>query len=212
MSTDLGNGFAIRLATPDDHAALKRICLETGDAGKDATAREDDPDLLGLVYAVPYQIYEPRFAFIIESEAGPAGYVLGALDTAAFNARLAAEWYPELRSRVADAPNDRGSWTGSDQFRFLIHHPHMGMAADLARYPSHAHIDLLAGARGRGIGRKAMATLESALRDAGSPGLHLFIDPRNRNAWHFYEAVGFTRLEAPTIARTAVCFVKPLGR
>lgn len=210
MSTDLGDGFFIRLATPADHAALKHICLATGDAGNDATAREDDPDLLGLIYAVPYQIYDPRFAFLVEGAAGPAGYVLGALDTAAFNARLMAEWYPKLQADVADAPADRSTWRGSDQYRWLIHHPEVDLPDDLALYPSHAHIDLLPQTRGKGIGRKAMATLEAALRDAGSPGLHLYIDPRNRNAWRFYEAIGFRRFEAPSIPRTAVCFVKPL--
>jgi ribosomal protein S18 acetylase RimI-like enzyme len=210
VSTDLGNGSAIRLATPADHAALKRICLETGNAGKDASAREDDPDLLGLIYAVPYQIYEPRFAFIIEDVAGPQGYVLGALDTAAFNHRLAAEWYPKLQAEIARPPGDRASWTGSDQYRHLIHSPDFAVPVDLGPYPSHAHIDLRPAARGKGIGRGAMARLEAALRMAGSPGVHLYIDPRNRNAWHFYEAIGFTRFEAPSIARTAVCFVKAL--
>lgn len=210
MRTDLGHGFSIRLATPDDHAALKRICLETGDAGRDATTREDDPDLLGLIYAVPYQIYDPRFAFIVDSVAGPAGYVLGALDTGLFNARLAADWYPQLQAAVPDAPGDKTLWLGSDQFRWLIHHPHLSTPADLAPYPSHAHIDLLPETRRKGIGRKAMTTLESAMRDAGSPGLHLYIDPRNRKAWRFYEAIGYERLQASSIPRTAVCFVKTL--
>lgn len=210
MSTGPGNGFAIRLATTADHDALRRICLLTGDAGKDASAREDDADLLGLIYAVPYQLYEPRFAFIVESETGPFGYVLGALDTAAFNARLAAEWYPKLRAAYPDAPADQDAWQGSDQFRWMVHHPDFAVPEDLAPYPSHAHIDLLPEAQGRGLGRKAMATLEGALRDAGSPGVHLYIDPRNRNAWRFYEAVGFTRLVAPSIGRDSVCFVKRL--
>ena len=66
MILDFGDGFFLRQATADDHDALARICLKTGDAGKDATAREDDPGLLGLIYAIPYQVLEPELAFVIE--------------------------------------------------------------------------------------------------------------------------------------------------
>ena len=48
------------------------VCLKTGDAGQDATAREDDPQLLGLIFAIPYQVLEPDFAFVID---GPNGVV-----------------------------------------------------------------------------------------------------------------------------------------
>jgi hypothetical protein len=72
------------------------ICLKTGDAGKDAAGREDDPDLLGLVYAIPYQVLEPDLAFIVDGPAGACGYLLGAAATNSFNASMAAKWYPNL--------------------------------------------------------------------------------------------------------------------
>lgn len=196
MRADLGDGFVLRHATADDHHALKRVCLRTGNAGKDATAREDDPDLLGLIYAVPYQLYAPDFAFVLEHTEGVCGYVLGALDTAAFNATLLAEWYPQLQRRVTDPGPDPATWRGSDWARAMIHRPDLSLPAPLAPYPSHGHIDLLESARGRGLGRKMMAHLEQALRVAGSSGLHLAVDPRNRNARRFYTAVGYEQLDA----------------
>lgn len=40
--------FAVRRATPADRAALFRVCLETGNAGEDATALyPTDPEGLG---------------------------------------------------------------------------------------------------------------------------------------------------------------------
>ncbi|MER9215067.1 hypothetical protein NKI54_23850 [Mesorhizobium sp. M0663] len=96
MILDFGGGFFLRRATTADHAALAMICLKTGDAGKDASGREDDPELLGLLYTIPYQVLEPELAFIIDSPAGAAGYLLGAADTGAFNASLASDWYPDF--------------------------------------------------------------------------------------------------------------------
>jgi GNAT superfamily N-acetyltransferase len=188
---DFGEGFSLRQATAADHADLAMICLKTGDAGQDATAREDDPQLLGLIYAIPYEVLEPDFAFVIDGPGGVSGYVLGAPDTQAFNARLAAEWYPRLQERVADPGPDRTRWRGSDWCRHVIHHPDFDFPAALAAYTSHGHIDLLPQARGKGIGRRAMAVLEQRLSAAGSSGLFMQLDLRNDNARQFYQAVGF---------------------
>ncbi len=207
---DFGNGFFLRQATSDDHAALAMICLRTGDAGKDATAREDDPTLLGQIYTIPYQVLEPDLAFIIEGPAGACGYLLGATDTRAFNARLAAEWYPRLQARIADPGPDRMTWRGSDWARHQIHHPDLAVPQALAAYPSHGHIDLLPEARGKGIGRQAMAFLEQKLADHGSSGLCLEVMPDNGGALRFYAALGFGLLRNPDLPRHCVHVAKRL--
>ena len=66
---------------------------------------------------MPYQVLEPDFAFVIEGADGVAGYLFGAPDTAAFNAPLAADWYPRLQRRVGDPGPDRARWRGSDWAR-----------------------------------------------------------------------------------------------
>ena len=97
MIVDFGGGFFLRHATANDHPALCAVCLKTGDAGADATWREDDPALMGQIYAVPYQVLEPDLAFVVDSSEGVAGYLFGALDTRSFNVRLASDWYPTLQ-------------------------------------------------------------------------------------------------------------------
>ena len=210
MILPIGDGFFLRQATAADHPDLAMVCLKTGDAGKDATGLEDDPQLLGLIYAIPYQVLERDFAFVIDGPAGVSGYVLGALDTRAFNARLAAEWYPRLQGQVADPGPDRTQWRGSDRARYLIHHPDFDFPAALAGYPSHGHIDLLPQARGKGIGRRAMTILEQRLAAAGSSGLFMQLDLRNDNARAFYRAVGFEVLrdDLPTYS---IYMAKRLG-
>lgn len=191
MIVDFGGGFFLRQATAADHPALMRVCLKTGDAGSDATGIEDDPHLLGLIFAVPYQVLEPELAFVIDSPQGVCGYLFGALDTVAFNARLAAIWYPRLQSQVSDPGPDRARWRGSDWARHAIHHPDFSIPQAVAAYPSHGHIDLLPLARGKGIGRRAMAFLEQRLGAAGSAGIFLQVIARNRDALRFYALIGY---------------------
>jgi GNAT superfamily N-acetyltransferase len=211
MMLDFGEGFFLREARAADHDALAAVCLKTGDAGNDATAREDDPRLLGLIYAIPYQVLEPDLAFVIDGSEGVSGYVLGALDTQVFNARLAKDWYPCLQAEVADPGPGSACWHGSDWARHQIHHPDLGVPDVLAAYPSHGHIDLLPHARGKGIGRRAMTFLEQRLAAAGSPGLLMQVAPRNRDALDFYGAIGFETLRDARLPAHSVYMTKRLG-
>ncbi|MEP7239275.1 MAG: GNAT family N-acetyltransferase [Devosia sp.] len=211
MILGLSDGFQIRQASEADRPALSSICLQTGAAGEDATAREDDGTLLGLIFAVPYQVFEPELAFVLEGPGGVCGYVLGALDTKSFNARLAADWYPQLQQRITAPPVDRALWSGSDWARHHIHHPTIEMPRALAPYPSHGHIDLLPDARGRGFGRELMGTLERKLAQLGSPGMHLGVAPSNERAREFYRRIGFEEMQAPDLPEQTVYMVKRLG-
>lgn len=210
MILDFGGGYFLRHATAADHPALCRVCLKTGAAGADATEREDDPDLMGQIYAVPYQVLEPDLAFAVDSPAGVAGYLFGARYTATFNARLAAEWYPALQRRIADAGPDRARWKGSDWARHAIHHPDFSIPTPLAAYPSHGHIDLLAPARGRGIGRRAIGFLEGRLTEVGSTGIFLDVHPLNTGAQAFYAGLGYRRVEGAGSPQTSLFMAKRL--
>ena len=210
MLLDLGGGFVLRHATQADHAAMNRICLKTGDSGKDATGREDDPDLLGTIYAVPYQVFEPDFALLLDGPDGVCGYALGALDSQRFYARLVQEWFKPLRPKLTDPGPDRAQWKGSDWARHLILYEDFAMAPPLLPYPSHVHIDLLPAAQGRGFGRMLMTHLLQQLAAAGSPGVHLGVSPVNRNARAFYHKLGFERLAGAGIAPDAVYLARRL--
>ncbi|MCD7058778.1 GNAT family N-acetyltransferase [Pelagibacterium xiamenense] len=199
MSFDLGHGFTLRWANAGDQDALKAICLKTGDAGGDASAIEDDPDLLGLIYAVPYQVFEPDYAFVLEDADGVCGYVLGAPDTARFEKRLLTDWYPPLRARLRDPGPERSGWHGSDWARYHIHHPPELTHPALAAYPAHGHIDLLPRAQGAGMGRRMMDILIGRLSAAHVRGLHLGVAPSNERAIRFYEKIGFRRLRGADV-------------
>jgi len=184
---------AIRNVRADDRDAIYDICLRTADAGDDATHLYTDPLLPGHVWAGAYVALEPEHGFVIVDDDGQAiGYVLGALDSRAFEAALERTWWPPLRARY---PLDDPATSPADRIaRHLIHDPSRADVQLLADFPSHLHIDLLPAAQGRGDGRRLVQRLHESLRTDGSRGVHLGVSPRNGRAIAFYRALGFEEL------------------
>ena len=187
----------IRDARPGDLDALYRIALATGDAGADAAPLYRDPKLVGHLYAAPYSALAPEFAMVVEDASGVGGYILGALDTLAFEARLEAEWWPALRRQYADPAGDPAAWN-LDQLRtWQIHHPRPPPARITEPYPSHLHINLLPRLQGRGLGQAMIDAWLARIATAGSRGVHLGVNPSNYRALRFYRAYGLDEFRFP---------------
>jgi ribosomal protein S18 acetylase RimI-like enzyme len=201
---------AIRPYRDGDLDDLYRICLQTGASGEDATSMFDDPLILGHVFAAPYALFEPSLAFVAEDEAGVGGYVVGALDSRAFEQRLEADWWPALRDRYPAPPSGLPAeqWTPDQRAARLIHDPLTVPDELAADYPSHLHINLVPRLQSQGLGRQLMNTLIGALREQGSAGVHFFVWPANKRAIAFYRRLGFTEIPA----EGAVIFTKDLRR
>jgi ribosomal protein S18 acetylase RimI-like enzyme len=210
MVVDLGHGFYLRHAEATDHAALLSVCLKTGDSGDDATHIEDAPDLVGMIYAVPYQVLEPEFCFVVEDKDGICGYAMGTPDTVRFDKQLAGNWFPQLQARVSAPPSDSSRWKGSDWVRDKIYHPVHVFPESLQPFPAHGHIDLLPRARGKGVGRAAMSYLMDRLFAAGAPGIHLHVALRNLKAQAFYKTLGFNLLQDQAFPDHTVFMAKSL--
>jgi len=178
----------IRRADAGDREALYDICLRTADSGKDATALFGEPKVPGSIWAVPYAVLEPDFAFVVADASGAAGYVVGTPDTAAFAARLEREWWPQVRRSFAGlAPRTEIEATALDR----IANPEHQSADLLAEFPAHLHINLLPPAQSGGWGRRLIETELEALRQAGVRGVHLGVSPANERAMGFYRHLGF---------------------
>jgi ribosomal protein S18 acetylase RimI-like enzyme len=188
----------IRPYRPGDLDALYEICLLTGDGGQDATSLFADPMLLGHFFAAPYGLFAPSLAFVLEDAQGVGGYILGALDTRAFEEQLESNWWPRLRTRYPDpaAGVPAEQWTRDQRMAHMIHHPWRIPDELAARYPSHLHIDVLPRLQAGGYGRQMTNTLTAALRDRGSRGVHLHVPRGNQRAAGFYRHLGFTELPA----------------
>ena len=182
----------IRGYRPADLAAIYEICLLVGDNGEDATPLYRERGILGDLYAGAYGLLAPEFAFVAEDPEGVCGFTLGVLDTAAFEKRLEQEWWPALRQRYRDPSDVPAARRNPDEWAAsLIHHPPRAPSDLLAAYPSHLHIDVLPRQQGRGLGGRLMQSLLDALREAGSPGVHLVVSAGNPRAIGFYHHQGF---------------------
>ncbi|MCC7128320.1 MAG: GNAT family N-acetyltransferase [Microbacteriaceae bacterium] len=195
----------VRRASISDLPGIYRVCLLTGDSGRDGSALHSNPDLLGHVYTGPYVVGAPDFSFVIADLQGVAGYCLGVLNTVAFERWEEERWWPGLREQFPltlldsfsepDPDSVSGGLTAGDKELIeLIHHP-ITASADLVKtFPAHLHIDLLDRVRGKGFGRILIDKLLAALRAEGAKGVHLGVALDNPNAIAFYRHLGFEEI------------------
>lgn len=192
-------GAVIRAARADDRDAVYDVCAQTADAGEDARATVDEPDLYGHLYAGAYLALAPETCFVVEDDAGVAGYVVGAADSTAFAERLEREWFPDLRVRYPETSDRRDM---DSLLVALLHHPAAPDEEICRTHPSHLHIDLLPRVQGQGLGRSLMECIADAFSTAGSTGLHLGVSTRNTRAIAFYRHLGLRDLHADPITLT----------
>jgi ribosomal protein S18 acetylase RimI-like enzyme len=180
--------MTIRRASIEDLAAMRRVCVLTGDSGRDATGRWSDDGLIPDVYLEPYMRYPDRLAWVVDEGQGVIGYVIAVADTAAFADWWRREWVEEFVVRhgpVAADEDEAWLFTGGTQPE------RMAALADLDAFPAHLHVDLLPEAQGRGLGRLLMQTLGSELVRRDVPGVHLGFGADNVGAAAFYRRLGF---------------------
>ena len=181
----------IRPATLHDLPGAYRVCLLTGDSGRDATALYRNPDLPGHVFVGPYIVQPAPAALVVADEQGVAGYVVAAADTRSFEAWAEDNWWPALRTQYPAGAGD----TRDDWIIRLIHDPPRTPDDIVAAYPAHLHINLLERVRGQGLGRALIERLLAVLEERGSRGIHLEVSTDNEQAVAFYGRVGFMELE-----------------
>ena len=185
----------IRPYRPEDRDQVYDVCLRTADSGGDATALYRDPELVGDLFAGPYLLLAPDFAFVLDDGERVSGYVLGVPDTPTFVRQLREVWLPLVGDRhpLPDGPPANRD----EQMSEFLHHPERMLVPALADYPAHLHIDLLPHVQRAGWGRKLIQTLLDALRAAGVPRVYLGMLTTNTAAGVFYERLGFHLLDIP---------------
>lgn len=187
--------FNLRRAEPRDEPAAYDICVQTGDSGRGAAHLYlDDPRALGRIFVGPYLAMEPELAFVLEENQGVCGYLLGALDSHQFYDAYVKTWLPPVQAAHPEPKGDSSQWTPAQKVHYEYFHPDLFLPEPYAEYPSHAHIDLLPRAQGRGLGGDMMRTLLDALAAKGSPGVHLGLGEDNARAEKFYRKLGFHEL------------------
>ena len=188
----LGSGVLLRTAKVTDLPDLLRVCLETGDSGKDATHLHKLPELVGDIYVAPYVIHEPDLAYALVTDDRVVGYLLGVLDTKAFENVLAEKYWPIAKAKYQKIDAEL---TSSDQ-ELIKELNKQGFSEEslTAKYPSHLHIDIVEAHQGAGYGKSMIAFLLEELKAAGSAGVHLHMSASNDRARGFYKKFGFVEV------------------
>lgn len=182
----------IRKGKAEDLEALYAIALLTGDNGQDASRLYGDPHMIGHIYAAPYLMVDGGFCFVAEDEAGVCGYVVGTADTEVFARTLEQEWWPALRKRYPEPDAaDRAHWSPDEWRAHLFHHPEMPPRAVVEAYPAHLHMNLLARARGHGLGRRLLGAALRHLADLGADHVHVGAGWTEAGGAAFWQACGF---------------------
>jgi GNAT superfamily N-acetyltransferase len=117
------------------------------------------------------------------------GYLLGVLDTKAFEDVLLEKYWPIAKAKYQKIDSEL---TPSDQE--LIKELNKQGFSDgslTAKYPSHLHIDIVEAHQGAGYGKSMIAFLLDELKLAGSSGVHLHMSASNDRARGFYKKFGF---------------------
>nr|WP_281419520.1 GNAT family N-acetyltransferase [Falsiroseomonas tokyonensis] len=147
--------------------------------------------MLGHIYSAPYAVLSPETVFIAEDSAGPAGFVLGAPDTLAFEDRLERDWWPALRQRYPQPAGPPEAWDHDARRCHRIHAPRRTPPRIFNAFPAHLHLNLLPRMQGRGWGRALLERWIDAIRPGG---LHVGVNPDNQRAIGFWQASGFHNL------------------
>ena len=190
-----------------DLHAIYEISLLTGDGGGDATRLYTNPKLIGEIYSAPYAILEPGLAFVAEDDLGVAGYIVGAADTRAFEARLERDWWPALRStHAAPCGTDVETWNADELRAYQIHHPRPAADSIVVAFPAHLHMNLHPRLQRRGVGGRLLDRWLGVARNLGVSGVHLGVNAANDRALRYWTTQGFTRIERPSTPRSAIWF------
>lgn len=198
----------IRPFNKGDLEACYAISLATGHAGGDASPLYRDPRMMGHIYIAPYASLEPGLTWIVEDRDGVAGFVAGAVDTAAWEERLENDWWPSLRRHYADPVGVPPDAQTADQRRAaMIHHPPATPVEIAGRYPAHLHMNLLPRLQRRGLGSLLLGRWLAAARTRGARSFHVGVNRMNASALHFWKAQGFAALTFDTATAGRTCWM-----
>lgn len=162
----------IRDYRPEDRAAVRRICFETGMMGDTIAPQYSDEESFADMVTAYFTDKEPESAVVAEMDGQVVGYMLSCRDArkvwdpGGIALRHAITRLLPFRPGTA-AFYWRGLWDMVvDLFR------NKKPKIDLEKYPSQTHNNLLAHARGSSAGAEFFFHIFDKLKRAGSPGVH----------------------------------------
>jgi len=185
----------VRPYTTKDRAAVWALAADTAFFGDPVEAYLDDRALFCAAFVAYYTDYEPERLWVAEIDGGVVGYVTGCGDSRRQAQIFRSQILPSVLWGVLRGRYRVGRKTIRLARRMACEWLHQGrIDVSSDAFPGHLHINVTAGARGRGIGRALLERSLAQFWQTGVRGVHLSTSDRHVAACHLYEAVGFRLL------------------
>jgi GNAT superfamily N-acetyltransferase len=191
----------VRPYAPRDRIRIEDIAYRTGFMGESSDAFWRHRKSSAAIWIAPYLDEEPESTFVATVDNIVVGYLTGCVDTERFRGPDAVMMRHIMRHWLLYRPGVAGflwralldrvrdRWRGHKAISGELHDP---------RWPSHLHINLLAEARGKRLGRALMEKWFERLSAVGSCGCHLGVIAENPRAVGFFTAMRFEPHGDPT--------------
>ena len=183
----------IRRYRPGDRADIRRICVETADAGEPLENFFADRELVGDLVTRYYTDFCCEYSWVAEHRATVVGYLTAAPDTVASQSRLRLRIGPLafMRAIGRGLLFRRGTWVMAGVLlrkkgQWIQPPFHVPEA-----YPAHLHINLLKSSRGHHVGRELVEALFLKLKADNIRGVHATVRSDNARACSFFEHLEF---------------------
>lgn len=192
--------FQIRLYRPEDRPSVRRICAQTAWLGEPAPERIIDEWVWSEFWTRYFTDGEPEHVWVAErgADATVVGYLTGTVD-----ARRCDRYFPRLLPGLARRA------VGQRLFRReTSRHAMFGLLRSMLRgelsvprsvrktHPATLHMNLLACARGHGLGRSLFECYRGRMRQLGVRGVHAQTLSVNARIADFNRAAGFRLVQS----------------
>jgi GNAT superfamily N-acetyltransferase len=186
--------------------AIRELCCRNGDNGQ-AISRERW-ELFAKIWIEPYEKLLPQWSFVAYADGRVIGYLTGCPDSQSFACRRFINCTLPLLGEIAFGRfrTDLHAYRFARQSLGIEKSAERSFARAIRReisrsFPAHLHVNVDAGFRGVGVGRRLLEDYLVALRADGVPGVHLFC---GREPLPFYRRIGFGELAVVEFRGTAV--------
>jgi GNAT superfamily N-acetyltransferase len=194
----LARAVVVRPYRDGDREAVRAIAYRAGYMGDPPDWYWRDATSFADIWTAYYTDREPESAFVAESAGRVVGYLLGCVESARAPPPAGGRGRPVFRRFLLLRPGTAGFLWCSIWDTVRQGGSPSGELSD-PRWPSHLHMNLLAEARGCGVGARLMHAWLCRLREVGSPGCHLATLAENTTAVAFFERMGFRHFGAPVL-------------
>jgi ribosomal protein S18 acetylase RimI-like enzyme len=192
-----GLPFMVRPYEPADRPEVFRLMADTAFFGEPVEAFLEARELFCDAFCAYYTDLEPERVWVASLDGRAVGALLGCIDSRGQRNRWRRQVLPVVVRRWLKGRYRVGPLT----WRYILSQSVALMkgelpAADLKPYPAHLHINVEAGWRGQGLGKRLVTAFLQQIHEMGLPGVHLSTTSLNRSAIGLYKRVGFELLDA----------------